>query len=94
MNYGKRAVLFLLALMVACACLSGLAEDQSSAQPYIERLVISYAARGERDADALGQLASVDPVSADQWTRIMDLWEAPVTVNDVLPEDMPRDDYL
>ena len=94
MNYGKRAVLFLLALMVACACLSGLAEDQSSAQPYIERLVISYAARGERDADALGQLASVDPVSADQWTRIMDLWEAPVTVNDVLPEDLPRDDSL
>jgi uncharacterized SAM-binding protein YcdF (DUF218 family) len=94
MNYGKRAVLFLLALMVVCACLSGLAEDQPSAQPYIERLVISYAARSERDAEALGQLASVDPVSADQWTRIMDLWEAPVTVNDALPEDLPRDESL
>ena len=68
--------------------------EKTPSQGLIERLVIRYAACGERDGEALQELAALDPAAADQWTRIMELWEAPVTVRETLPEDLPRDDTL
>lgn len=68
--------------------------EKTPSQGLIERLVISYAAYGERDGEALQELAALDPAAADQWTRIMALWETPVTVRESLPEDLPRDDTL
>ena len=85
---------FALVLSLACASLSGFAEDMPSVQPLIERLVISYAAYGERDAETLEELLKADPAVADQWTRILDLWEAPVTVQPALLDDLPQDDSL
>ena len=64
-------------------------EDRDPGQPLIERIVVTYAASGERDAEALAELAALNPESGEKWTRIMDLWEAPVTVNEKLPEDLP-----
>ena len=86
--------LMLAAMMLAFACLPGCAEGASPAQPMIERMVISYAAFGERDAEALNALAEADPALSEKWARIMDLWEAPVTVNAALPDDLPKDDTL
>jgi len=98
MKQGKRIVCFLIAaLMLLCAALSGIAEekaDKPAAQALIERLVMTCAAYGERDAQALEELAAIDPAAGEQWKRIMDLWEAPVTVNASLPDDLPRDDSL
>ena len=98
MKQGKRIVCFLAAaLMLLCAALSGIAEekaDKPAVQALIERLVMTYAAYGERDAQALEELAAIDPAAGEQWKRIMDLWEAPVTVNASLPDDLPRDDSL
>ena len=90
----KRFLVFMLAAIMLCCALSGMAEDQSPAQALIERLVISYAAYGERDARALEELASLDPEAGNRWTRIMDLWEAPVTVNTALPDGLPQDNTL
>ena len=90
----RLAILILTAVLLACAVLPGTAEGDSLAQPLIERLVMSYAAYGERDAQTMEELASVDPKQYEQWSRIMDLWEAPVTVNDALPDDLPKDDTL
>ena len=84
----------LAAALLACACFPALSEELSPAQELIERLVVSYAAYGERDAQALEALASADPALADKWGRIMDLWEAPVTVNAELPDGLPGDDSL
>lgn len=67
---------------------------KTSARELVKRLVISYAAYGERDGEALQELAALDPAASDQWTRIMALWETPVTVRESLPEDLPRDDTL
>ena len=75
----------------------GLAEEKkekSEVQTCIERLVISYAAYGERDHQAMKALYALDPSAAVQWTRIMDIWESPVSVNSSLPEDLPQDDTL
>ena len=98
MQQGKRLVCLMLALMMLlCAALPGLAEgteEPSGTQALIERLVISYAAYGERDREAMEALSALDPASADQWARIMDLWEAPVTVHAALPDDLPQDDTL
>ena len=90
----KRFLVFMLAAIMLCCALSGMAEEQSPAQALIERLVISYAAYGERDARALEELASLDPEAGNRWTRIMDLWEAPVTVNTALPDGLPQDNTL
>ena len=69
-------------------------ETPSAAQPLIERIVISYAADGTRDEEALSVLATQDPSLGEKWTRIMDLWKAPVTVNETLPDGLPQDDSL
>ena len=80
----------LLCLAVAMA-LPATAEE---AQSQIERAVVSYAADGTRDEQALSGLASLDPDLGEKWTRIMDLWETPAAVNDELPDDLPDDDSL
>ena len=66
----------------------------SPAQSLIERTVVSYAASGARDEQALSGLASLDPSLGEKWTRIMDLWETPVMVNTELPDNLPEDDSL
>ena len=78
------------------AASSALADEQAQdpAQQCIEKAVVSYAACGERDEEALSALSSVDPALGKKWTHIMDLWEAPVTISDELPDGLPGDDSL
>ena len=94
----KNRVCFIAALlMLISAVLPGFAaaaEEESPAQALIERAVVSYVAYGERDGQAMEELTALDPALADQWTRILDLWEASVTVNAALPDDLPQDDTL
>ena len=82
---------FIVLLCLAVAALPAAAEE---AQSQIERAVVSYAASGTRDEQALSALASLDPDLGEKWSRIMDLWEAPVAVNGELPDDVPDDDTL
>ncbi len=82
------------AAVLVCACFPALAENMSPSQELIERMVVSYAAYGERDAQAMEELSAADPAAAEKWERIMDLWEAPVTVNAEIPERLPNDDTL
>ena len=82
------------AALLICACLPAPAEDAPAAQDLIERMVVSYAAYGERDTQALEELAAADPALAGKWGQIMDIWEAPVTVNPELPDTLPGDDSL
>lgn len=79
--------------MLICACMTAIAEENvADSQALIERLVISFAAYGERDTQAMEALTADDPSLAEKWNRIMDLWEAPVSVNEALPDDLPKDD--
>ncbi len=89
-------IALLLACLMAAMVLPAAAEEEAAAQtqPLIERIVVSYAADGTRDEQALAALASLDPALGDKWTRIMDLWGAPVTVNEKLPDTLPDDDSL
>ena len=80
--------------MLICASFPVFAEDLSSVQELIERMVVSYAAYGERDMQALEEMAAADPALAEKWERIMNLWKAPVTVHMELPDDLPGDDTL
>ena len=57
-------------------------------------MVISFAAYGKQDAQAMEALASADPALANKWGRIMELWDATISVNDALPDDLPADDTL
>ena len=66
----------------------------SPAQSLIERTVVSYAASGTRDEQALSGLAALDPSLGEKWTRIMDLWETPVMVSTELPDNLPEGDSL
>ena len=97
-NLGKCFICFALALMTfLCAAVPGGAEEKgekSAAQALIERLVISYAAYGQVDEQALKELAAADPVLSEKWAQVMALWENPVTVNDALPENLPKDNSL
>ena len=89
-------MMLLLACLMAAMALPAAAEEEAAAQtqPLIERIVVSYAADGTRDEQALAALTSLDPALGDKWTRIMDLWSAPVTVNEKLPDTLPDDDSL
>ena len=90
-----RGFAWILALCLAVSSVfSCAAGEKSPAQALIERTVISYAASGERDAQALGSLTELNPVLGDKWTRIMDLWEEPVAVSAELPDGLPDDDSL
>ena len=89
-----RTAFILILCMAAAAAFPAAGETPASAQSQIERVVVSYGAAGERDEEALSALTALDPSAGDKWTRIMDLWETPVTVNGELPEDLPEDDSL
>ena len=90
----------LIRILIVCIAVlflsSALADEQAQdpAQQCIEKAVVSYAACGERDEEALSALSSVDPALGGKWTHIMDLWEAPVTISDELPDGLPGDDSL
>ena len=88
--------LVLVFCMAVTVMLPVIAEEapEALAQSQIERAVVSYAATGARDEQALAALASLDPALGEKWGRIMDLWEAPVSVNDRLPDGLPEDDSL
>ena len=89
-------VFIVLFCMAVASMVLALAEETSpdAAQSQIERTVVSYAANGTRDEEALSALAALDPSLGEKWTRIMDLWEAPVMVNEALPDGLPGDDSL
>ena len=91
-----KKTLALLLSLVLFITVSAVAEEktQAPAQSLIERIVVSHAADGTRDEQALSALAALDPSLAEKWTRIMDLWEAPVTVHPELPDGLPGDDSL
>ena len=92
----KKLALILVFGLVSAVILPAAAEEESQtpARSQIERAVVSYAANGTRDDEALSALASLDPSLGEKWTRIMDLWEAPVTVITKLPDGFPEDDSL
>ena len=70
------------------------AHAEAAVQARIERLVVSYAAEGKRDEQTLADLTALDPAAGEKWARILDLWEAPVTVSETLPDDLPQDDSM
>ena len=82
------------ALLMICLCLPVTAEDAAPSQALIEQLAVAYAAYGGKDEQALAELSAADPVLAEKWSRIMDLWETPVTVNEKLPDSLAKDDTL
>ncbi|MBR4234632.1 MAG: YdcF family protein [Clostridia bacterium] len=91
----KRCVCIICAVtLLFCAYLCALAEDAPSAQALIERTVISYALYGERDEQALTELAALDAALAEKWALIMDVWEAPASAQEELPDGLPEDDTL
>ena len=98
----KKAICLLIALLMifpAASFAEGAGNIQApqeadAAQGQIERAVVSYAANGTRDDEALAALALLEPSLGEKWARIMDLWETPVTVNPELPDDLPEDDSL
>ena len=91
-----RLVLTLVLLAALALAPSAPAEEAlpDRAQPYIERLVMSYAAFGERDAEALAGLSSLDPSLGEKWSRVMDLWASPAEAAARLPDGLPEDDSL
>ena len=88
--------LMIMFCLIGAAVIPAAAEEavQAPSQAMIERLVVSYAADGTTDEQALSALASLDPSLGEKWSNIMDLWKTPVTVNDSLPDDLPDDDSL
>ena len=71
--------LILILCLAAAVLVPAAAEEDSPARPLVERIVVSHAADGTRDEQALAALAALDPSLGEKWTRIMDLWETPVT---------------
>lgn len=95
MNIFLKTLLLLLIMAVRAFFPAGVGTGQeAAAQSQIVRAVVSYAVTGVRDNQTLSALSAIDPALGEKWTRIMDLWEAPVTVNDVLPDSLPGDDSL
>ena len=92
----KWTAIILVFCLVLTMLVPVLGEESSrdAAQSQIERAVVSWAANGTRDEEALSALASLDPSLGEKWTRIMDLWAAPVEVNEALPDGLPEDDSL
>ena len=95
MNLKRLALIFVFGL-VSAVMLPAAAEKetQTPAQSQIERAVVSYAANGTRDDEALSALALLEPLLGEKWTHIMNLWEAPIAVNNELPDGLPEDDSL
>ena len=93
MKHRAFAVMLVCCLIAAGVCPAA-AEEEVTPRSLIERIVVSYAAEGTRDEEALTVLSSADPSLGEKWGRILDLWEAPVTVNDTLPDSLMSDDSL
>ena len=91
MRFGITALILVIILSVM-TMIPAVAEE--TAQSQIERAVVSYAAAGTRDEQALAALTAIDPALGEKWARIMDLWETEVTVNETLPAGLPEDDSL
>ena len=89
---------FFALMLVFCLCIAAAypaaAQEEAEAQALIERIVVSYAANQTRDAQALSVLSTVDSSLGEKWSRIMDLWQTPVTVNASLPDSLMPDDSL
>ena len=95
MKLNRLAIILVICIAVAAVIPAAAGEEtQALIQSQIERAVVAYAAAGARDEQALSTLASLDPSLGEKWTRIMDLWDAPVSVNEQLPDDLPDDDSL
>lgn len=95
MKLNRLAIILVICIAVAAVIPAAAGEEtQALIQSQIERAVVAYAAAGARDEQALSALASLDPSLGEKWTRIMDLWDAPVSVNEQLPDDLPDDDSL
>ncbi|MCR4877037.1 MAG: YdcF family protein [Clostridiales bacterium] len=95
--YSRIVFALILAFILSVTALLPAAAEaapQDAARSQIERIVVSYAAEGTRDVQALSALTALDPVLGEKWTRIMDCWEAPVEVNEELPDLLPEDDSL
>ena len=90
----KRIRIVFIFMMCVTLSLIMPAAAEDTARSQIERIVVSYAAEGTRDEQALSALSSLDPSLGEKWARIMDLWEAPVTVSPELPDGLPEDDSL
>ena len=86
--------MMLACCLMAAAVFPAAAEEEVTARSLIERIVVSYAADRIRDEKALSVLSSVDSPLGEKWARIMDLWEAPIPVNDSLPDSLRTDDSL
>ncbi len=82
------------AALLFCTCAPVSAENPPPVQDLVERIVVSFAAYGIRDASALEELSAASPVLAQKWEQILDLWQSPVTVNRELPDGLPEDDAL
>ncbi len=94
MNHRRIGWIILVCFLAVCLFPAAAEEDMKAAQSQIERIAVSYARDGVRDTAALEALSGLDPALGEKWTRIMDLWEAPVTVLDALPDGLPQDDTL
>ena len=92
----RRIIGWILACaLLLAACAAGAEEArEAGARDLIERIMVSYAAKGVRDEEALAALSALDPDLGEKWTRILDLWQAPVEVSDELPDGLPEDDSL
>ena len=95
----RKAVLTILrvliaAVMLICACLPAFADSDDSPEALIEKAVRFYAYNGKRHKKAMAELAKKDPVLAEKWERILDIWGTPVKVNKQLPDGLPEDDTL
>lgn len=90
----KQLAVLLLCLVFALASVALGEDDKSPAQALIERAVVTYAAFGETDTESLDALKELDPALAEKWAAVMDIWQTPVEVNEVLPDDLPGDDSL
>ena len=86
--------MMLACCLMAAAVFPAAAEEEVTARSLIERIVVSYAADRIRGEKALSVLSSVDSSLGEKWARIMDLWEAPIPVNDSLPDSLRTDDSL
>ena len=70
MKFNVPAMILVLCV-IAAAVIPAAAEEkaQASAQSRIERIVVSFAADGTRDEQALADLAALDLSLGEKWTR-------------------------
>lgn len=92
----------IIALLLVCLPFSVAGAEDITTQSLIEEMVVDYGAYGD-EADPqvealLGELKTLDPAVADQWTQIMRLWKSAQTdlvVNpSILPDGLDDTDAL